>query len=183
MSRLRFESESVLIYSARFTLRKDLWQDPPFNEILAGFLARFFSSLEIFAGDFLEISSESLRNFCRILVGFLAHFISWDSLSNFFQNPCRILAGFGGFLQDSRLIFISWDSLEDSWRFFATSLEILTGFLQDCLETIGNRADREEKGRRRRRRRRRKREWENRNKTKPDSKYDSLLFRLFCLLC
>ena len=117
----------------------------------------------------------------RILGSFHIMGFSFKLLSKSLQDSWRIL---GGFLQDSRLIFISWDSLEDSWRFFATSLEILTGFLQDCLETIGNRADREEKGRRRRRRRRRrKREWENRNKTKPDSKYDSLLFRLFCLFC
>ena len=122
MSRLRFESESVLIYSARFTLRKDLWQDPPFNEILAGFLARFFSSLEIFAGYFLEISSESLRNFCRILVGFLAHFMgfSFKFLSKSLQDSWRIL---GGFLEDSWLI--SYHGI-----LFQTSFKILAGFLR-----------------------------------------------------
>ena len=117
MSRLRFESESVLIYSARFTLRKDLWQDPPFNEILAGFLAHFCG---LFLGNFIRIFKEFLQDSCRILGSFHFMGFSFKFLSKSLQDSWRIL---GGFLEDSWLI--SYHGI-----LFQTSFKILAGFLR-----------------------------------------------------
>ena len=129
MSRLRFESESVLIYSARFTLRKDLWQDPPFNEILAGFLAHFCG---LFLGNFIRIFKEFLQDSCRILGSFHFMGFSFKFLSKSLQDSWRIL---GGFLEDSWRILGSFHIMGFSFKLLSKSLQdscgvwrILAGF-------------------------------------------------------